>query len=130
MNCPVCGKIANLKTTVRTATTAAGIGAGGYLASTGASTGAAIGTALCPGVGTLAGSILGILLGAAGRRCCRSRSRQVRRRGDYQDLPLRLLRLLMEGCVMEPRCPYCHSGSDEIIPWCDGYLCTVCGAEF
>ena len=31
---------------------------------------------------------------------------------------------------MEPQCPYCHSGSDEIIPWGDGYLCTVCGAEF
>jgi 5-methylcytosine-specific restriction endonuclease McrA len=29
---------------------------------------------------------------------------------------------------MEKRCPYCHS--DEIIQWDDGYLCTVCGAEF
>ena len=54
MNCPICGKPASLKSVVRPATTAAGIGAGGYVAASGASTGAAVGSLLGP-VGTLAG---------------------------------------------------------------------------
>ena len=66
MNCPKCGKTATLKHATRKITTAAGIGAGGYVAaSSGALTGAAIGTAILPGIGTLAGSILGILIGSA-----------------------------------------------------------------
>ena len=64
MNCSKCGKAATLKCVVRPATTAAGIGAGGYVAVNGASTGAAIGSMLGP-VGTVAGGLLGFLLGAA-----------------------------------------------------------------
>ena len=64
MNCPICGKPASLKNVVCPATTAAGIGAGGYVAASGASTGAAVGALFGP-VGTLAGGVLGILIGAA-----------------------------------------------------------------
>ena len=65
MNCPICGKHATLENNVKGISTAAGIGAGGYLAASGSSTGAAIGTAICPGLGTLLGGVLGCLIGAA-----------------------------------------------------------------
>ena len=29
---------------------------------------------------------------------------------------------------MEKRCPYC--GSEDVIPWDDGYICRDCGDEF
>ena len=66
MNCPKCGKPATLKCVVRPATTAVGIGAGGYVAlAAGGKTGAVVGSAFCPGIGTVVGSLLGILVGAA-----------------------------------------------------------------
>lgn len=64
MNCPICGKPASLKSVVRPATTAAGVGAGGYVTASGASAGAAIGSLLGP-LGSVAGGFLGILIGAA-----------------------------------------------------------------
>lgn len=65
MNCPICGKHATLENNVKGVTTAAGIGAGGYLAANSGAAGAAIGSLILPGIGTLAGSIIGILAGAA-----------------------------------------------------------------
>ena len=63
--CPICHKPGTLVNKVRKVTTAAGIGAGGYLAVSGSAKGAAIGTVLCPGLGTVLGGVLGCLLGAA-----------------------------------------------------------------
>ena len=65
MRCPICNQPGTLVNKVRKITTAAGVGAGGYLAVSGSSTGAAIGTAICPGLGTLLGGVLGCLIGAA-----------------------------------------------------------------
>ena len=66
MICPKCGKSAQLVNCVRKATTAVGVGAGGYLAATtSGATGAAIGSFICPGVGSIVGGVLGFLLGAA-----------------------------------------------------------------
>ena len=61
MRCPICNQPGTLINKVRKITTAAGVGAGGYLAVSGSSTGAAIGTAVCPGLGTLLGGVLGSL---------------------------------------------------------------------
>ena len=63
--CPICHKPGTLVNKGRPVTTAAGIGAGGYLAVSGSAKGAAIGTVLCPGLGTVLGGVLGCLLGAA-----------------------------------------------------------------
>ena len=48
MRCPICNQPGTLVNKVRKVTTAAGVGAGGYLAVSGSSTGAAIGTVICP----------------------------------------------------------------------------------
>ena len=63
MRCPICNQPGTFINKVRKITTAAGVGAGGYLAVSGSSTGAAIGTAICPGLGTLLGGVLGCLSG-------------------------------------------------------------------
>ena len=65
MNCPICGKHATLENNVKGISTAAGIGAGGYLAANSGAAGAAIGSMILPGLGTIAGGIIGILAGAA-----------------------------------------------------------------
>ena len=65
MICPLCGKHATLENNVKGISTAAGIGAGGYLAANSGAAGATIGSMILPGIGTLAGSIIGFLAGAA-----------------------------------------------------------------
>ena len=66
MNCPKCGKICQLTTSVRGVTTLLGTGAGGYTAAvSGAKAGALVGSLINPGFGTAIGGFLGILIGAA-----------------------------------------------------------------
>ena len=66
MNCPKCGKICQLSTSVRGVTTLLGTGAGGYTAAvSGAKAGALVGSLINPGFGTAIGGFLGILIGAA-----------------------------------------------------------------
>ena len=65
MRCPICNQPGTLVNKVRKITTAAGVGAGGYLAANSGAAGAAIGSMILPGIGTLAGGIIGILAGAA-----------------------------------------------------------------
>jgi len=65
MICPKCHHTAFLKNTARPLATTAGIGAGGYVASSGcAAAGASVGAIFGP-VGALAGGLLGVLIGAA-----------------------------------------------------------------
>ena len=66
MNCPKCGKICHLTTSVRGVSTLLGTGAGGYAAAaSGAKAGAVVGSFVNPGFGTAIGGFLGMLIGAA-----------------------------------------------------------------